>query len=1554
MSRVAIVAVMAVFVVAAVTFGQGEPGRERGFDADKVFDFESGVDTVNTFNGNLSLRIPLGSSYAISGSLSYAFALSYNVKVWDYETYGGYSRAILNRRSNVGVGWLLSLGRLIAPGDSTNDHGDWIYESPDGAEHAFWEALHLGLPATPVSGDIRYVRYTRDSTYLRLLARDENGDNEPDVIEVESSDGTVRRFDPTTGDLEQIKDRFGNSYSIDYLSDVTGTPCPLSDSFAWKITDSENARTNYVCFNNMTVHDSIYDGQVERIILAASPDPDTGSARTATYQFTYQPSSVQRGCYSNYPGDTPFISGAPMLSTVTLPDGSVFTFSYNLTAPNACESGTLSAYTLPTGATVTYEYGAWLLPVDTCLVTPGWMKGYTGIKKRTITGRGIPIGTTWTYSPLGSPPAAGFKAVCDEGDTPIFQLLPSEELITTVTDPLGNVTEYFYSTWPLAHVLVYDPRGNQVPPDPSPSGSHKSEYGMPFTRRISSDGRFLSSRVYSAAGFSANPKQSLRSIYVSYDRDSSVCLNLDSWCLEANSRMTSERVVYHDDDDRKADRNLSDFDGLGHFRTESLSGTFVTGNRITTTSWNQRASEVNPANVVPNVIESGSYPDSFVMPGVGHAWILDMAPRVTTNVTEGGVTTTAVEQRCYEPSTGFLKARRAQKASARQTSDFLTIFTRSNKGGLTGEAYFGGDKSLSAPSGPDDTLCGSADSPPETADYSLTHTYTAGLRATSKYSGSDFLSLNRQIHAASSTISSSTDSAGFVTSYTYDTSFRLTSVAPPDVAETTYEYLNAESGSDWKPARVKSTMTSSDSDLGSIESEYQYDGMGRLWRAKKLMADGSWSVRETLRNALGWTISVSEMVGIDVSEGSEYDWSLPDQTTTYLEFDPFGRPGSVTTSNGKKVTFAYTGNRTTTRTVDVATSETTETAVSITEEMDRQGRIYKVTENADGGTAAATTTYGYDAFGLSSVTMGEGTEQAPRTFTRDGRGVLQSETHPESGTTTYLVDARGHVTEQTTPVATVKFTYNSAEQLTSVKRRISATVDESISDVEYDDWGRVDNATRHNHQPSLGGDVFVKQTYTYLGPGGRVSREQTDVANGPTFTTGYGYDDLGTRSSTQYPSCSGCPGASTPARTISFDSTNGFLTSVDGYADPITYHPNGLFASIRHLDAGGANGPLDQQTIAVDGMPRPASISVTGFGICPAPDATVTGSSVVNGGVSSSASVPSIPGATYAWSITNGTITSAVNDSSITFTAGCVSPVILNVVVTASCGTASNGSKTVSVTLPSVTVSGSTTINQGTIATIQAALTGTAPWAVTWAWPGGEEQRSASSSPATFAVTPDGTTMYTVSAVSDAGGCAGSSSGSAVVTVIPPAPFALSATAVSPTRVDLAWAFAGSFTQFEIDRRSGGGAFATVGSSLNTTWSDTTAVAGVTYVYRVRAVRNGTSSLPSQPDLATTTFFADGPIVSGATMIRAAHVGELRAAVNAVRYTAGLAAATFTDPILSGVAIKTLHIGELRAALDEARAALGLSALTYTDPTLTPGTTVAKGAHVNELRGGVQ
>jgi hypothetical protein len=109
----------------------------------------------------------------------------------------------------------------------------------------------------------------------------------------------------------------------------------------------------------------------------------------------------------------------------------------------------------------------------------------------------------------------------------------------------------------------------------------------------------------------------------------------------------------------------------------------------------------------------------------------------------------------------------------------------------------------------------------------------------------------------------------------------------------------------------------------------------------------------------------------------------------------------------------------------------------------------------------------------------------------------------------------------------------------------------------------------------------------------------------------------------------------------------------------------------------------------------------------------------------------------------------------------------------------------------------------------------------------------------------------------------------------------------------------------------------------------------------------------------TATFsrvFTDAGLEPATSVIRAAHVGDLRAAVDTLRARHGLGARAWTDPVLGAQAtpVRRAHLVELRAALAEAYEAAGRPPPPFADPAITPGVTAVRALHVLELRQAVR
>jgi hypothetical protein len=154
---------------------------------------------------------------------------------------------------------------------------------------------------------------------------------------------------------------------------------------------------------------------------------------------------------------------------------------------------------------------------------------------------------------------------------------------------------------------------------------------------------------------------------------------------------------------------------------------------------------------------------------------------------------------------------------------------------------------------------------------------------------------------------------------------------------------------------------------------------------------------------------------------------------------------------------------------------------------------------------------------------------------------------------------------------------------------------------------------------------------------------------------------------------------------------------------------------------------------------------------------------------------------------------------------------------------------------------------------------------------------------------------------------------------VPAIPTGVNATAATPTTVSVTWYSSVGATSYTIWRRGPGVlTYANIGTSSSTSYTDTIALANTAYLYRVRAVNTAGSSADSLSDLATTVIYSDDRLVEFVTVIKAAHLIQLRTAVDAVRALAGLAPGVYTDTAAAGLKVKAVHITELRAQYDQA------------------------------------
>lgn len=1546
----------------------------RGF-AGKAYQLGE-PDSVNLFNGNLTVRLPLGQSYTVSPTLSYQFILTANSKVWDYQqTLPNTREAIPETFSNSGMGWNLSLGRLYQPPQSST----WSYVGPDGSSHGFSKA-----------GATANDKYTEDGSYLYLQMNYQLADGTV-VHRVHFPDGLTKEFykekDDATlrakGSLRRIEDRFGNfvevAYSIANCTDPTNVQGTCNA--VWTITDGHNStssgRSHVVTFANKfskySMRSSNYYQVVSTVDLAAF---GSASQDRSVYSFHYadETSGVATEvptveCGGNHVYDA---TKVPLLSSVTLPDSSVYAMQYALDPQidGTCNAASLKQLSLPTGGKVAWEYGDYESTKDECDTQDYWFTSYGGVTKRSFYRSASDTQpAVWTYTPRVTPRGTTYPDdVYDQQCGGTLTSVPpaAEELTTTVIDPVGNKTVHYFSVYPATALASH--------------GINKmQEYGLPLSRKqqvtaADSQDLFISSEVYD--GTTVKHKT-----YVAYDTDDTMLGGF------TKSQLQRQRVVDAGDtacgtgsDACWTDSKNETYDGYGHYKK-------------TTTSSN-----------LPGSVDRITYTN--YTPDTG-SWILGLYDK--SWVKEGAKARRS--KSVFDSLTGALQSTRTWRDTSvdptttqwtEPNTDLLTLLCRNARGFVTSERYYGGDLAA-IPSSPGCTT------DPGTGHYVINHTYDAPSGAIighkAQYQGTSHYVVDEDFDVNTGKVSASRDSAGIETTFFYDKSGRLTAVKPAGEASTTYKYELPTATAPLTLTVRNCTPGSSSCETGSLtETKFFYDGLGRLTQERLRMPGGQWSARWTTYDALGRATRTS--VPVQTSSGTAgSDTSTAGTTWTY---DFMGRVLKETRPDAGSTRFVYTGSR------EKQIFSGNETLPRSTEQYDGAGRLRKVIQPSGptvrtGGVVArgadVTTEYGYDfADRLLSVAM-TGTESSTpqtRSFVYDGVGFLNEETHPESSTFTYEgYDARGHATKRL-PVETAplkfkqKYTWDAAERLVRVdtgnpawaynpndeflptKTFVFATDNTNLAK------GKLEKATRENFSvcdPTACYDqVRVVETYQYDSSGRKKSRvtEILQVPNTGTpvliksITQDFTYNTLGLPDAVKYPVCNLCgvPAGSDPQRNVSLSYSEGLLQSVGGYAD-LSYGPTGAVTGIAHQ-----NGIAD--TIALDSSGRPHSITFNTWSSCGAPPSIIAqpGDQTVESGntglVSVLASGTSLQyqlyEATGSGTYTGATLIQSNGNGQFT-TPQLTTTKFYFVRISNACKTIDSRIATVTVTscssLPSsVSVSPSSPspypiTTPGTTVTLSV----TATSATSWQWYqgySGDTSIPVGTNSSSFTTPPLYASKRYWVRVSNS--CGSKNSNSVKLSLALPAPTNLVASKVTGSNlVKLTWSPSAGAVKYAVYRRWGTTSFNLLDGSAQSPWYDTQATPGKAYVYMVRAVDvdGDSQSLDSNKDVATVMTFTT--IVSNATVIDDAHLEELRIALNALRAAnsmtalalswADLLAGTGVPAPGPGVGIYRKHVEVLRSNFNATlQQLLEVSSMpNYTNPDLVAEPTV-RAIHLTEIQ----
>jgi RHS repeat-associated protein len=208
------------------------PTGAQGF-VDNIFSV-SEFDSINEFNGALTLPIKLGPEYPIGPKLKFQAILTYNSKPWEY---GGANEnalqlyslwQVLSGDPALGPGWTFTAGKIIKCGKNI---GYNCYVRPDGAEVMFLQSSQDAQYRYFVTGDTSQYRLRQPVNGGSFTMWDGDGNEYIFDWLVTGYDAqhpqyaSVRDYNRGRDGyhLRQLKDPFGNKLIVTYWTDRN--PC---------------------------------------------------------------------------------------------------------------------------------------------------------------------------------------------------------------------------------------------------------------------------------------------------------------------------------------------------------------------------------------------------------------------------------------------------------------------------------------------------------------------------------------------------------------------------------------------------------------------------------------------------------------------------------------------------------------------------------------------------------------------------------------------------------------------------------------------------------------------------------------------------------------------------------------------------------------------------------------------------------------------------------------------------------------------------------------------------------------------------------------------------------------------------------------------------------------------------------------------------------------------------------------------------------------------------------------------------------------------------------
>ena len=1215
------------------------------------------VDSINLYNGQLTVPVALGPSYPVGPRLRAQLSMTYNSRVWEYGHPASpdplFTYTPLAGDPSLGLGWTMTLGAV-----KTCPEPCWI--GPDGARHVF---------DTPINAT-DYKTSDASPLYLRRLPGnggwrmwDGEGNRYDLTWQVSGFDDDLDDFTRDFGRgrdgwyVTTVADPSGNSFSVDYFdsaADGIALPC-------WGYLDGRcAARGHMVCAPAGVTRTwivrrvrlpggaaiSVYLDSASRVASVDFPVLANGAPASATWTMTYDIAPAVWPCASL----TTTTVQVARLIRISLPAGIAgapsHAFGYGYTA-----GATLTHLDLPTGGALDYCWAPYtffhgriaamppgcgqqtpppndpdaIVQVAACATSvpddgvplllpdlpgpcnpnapPRWMDTQLGVSRRTerASAAAAPAATTYTQ----------YAFPWGERGSPSDTSSGSQTLTVAVTpaDADGHSVAKATLFW----------SGPKAPASASYNGDR---VGADVEERVFDlDPNAAGAIAMPACGPLAAPEQPFcasKAVRVAtrtyaYDIPSS----------EIRNRRLVGETTYYDHPSAAgscggcpyhavAYSNVGSdtWEGNGrHFDVESHSGNLGGDARTVTTVW------------APSGWASG--------PAGGAAVLPNLASRRTA--AEGS----SVRDEYFEndPATGFLRGSFVWDA-ARQAA---VVECRLDDGdGNAGRQF-----TRTVSGFPSRTYCADAGFPAVVGrdgdTFAKVSMWQNGELLTARWvdgtiSKPTFPIRDLTRDATTGWITASRTPAGLTTGYRYDALGRFTLIDPPGTPpaagaelSTFVCYEGPAATTAYRASAAQACPVAPTNPAIAAWEHYDFDGLGRRIRQRRLLPAAQVSKRFTLYDGPGRAYFESEWVGDATSEALSRNlstacvfasaplWPTARASaapgTLRLCHDPFGRPQQVVGSRHSSLVtidrsdsghpYSDVSEKTKTYCVNAPFTDLQQAACGAgglkpetTMRKDAFGRLAQVTEPT-----GEVTSYAHDAGGaLTAVAQGI----QSRTFQRDASGRLRVESTPEGGPATMdAVGSLGNVLQETRGgVVTsreVDFAGRPTRVIVNGLTYVVQCWDGAASCIDGSPGygggsypaGRLTRRYGFNRIPTTG--PVADEKFEYSGGGGRLSRLITSLGNGDlsaSASQSWTYDSLGLPVSHDHPRVSG----SFPVAT---SYTAGLPAAVTAGGQTVVAATTWNAASgLGSWKAGNSGTPVTV-TIAPDAslLARPASIS---------------------------------------------------------------------------------------------------------------------------------------------------------------------------------------------------------------------------------------------------------------------------------------------------------------------------------------------------------------------------